>query len=181
MSSVPAPAVPSIRPGVRLGVDVGSVRIGVAASDPEGRLALPVETIPRSPTPSAPTQPPDDARRIGALVAERGAVEVVVGLPVSLRGTSGPAVDAVLDYARRLAAVVRPVPVRVVDERFTTVAADRRLQGVGVRGRVRRQVVDQLAAAVLLQDTLDRERATGRPPGRLITADGDPDGEAGSS
>lgn len=153
----------AVRPGVRIGVDVGTVRIGVAVSDPDGRLAVPAETLPRDASGAG------ELRRLAQLVEERGVVEVVVGLPVSLRGTVGAAARDIAGYARQLATAVHPVPVRLVDERFTTVHADRRLQSAGLAGRQRRAVVDQLAAAILLQDALDAERATGRPPGRLVT------------
>ncbi len=160
-SSVPpgVPGVPAVRAGVRLCVDFGSVRIGVAASDADAGVAVPVETVPRR---------VGDVDRIAELAAERAAVEVVVGLPVSLSGREGPAAQAARAWATTLAARVAPLPVRLVDERLTTAAAHRSLRAAGVGGRTNRAVVDQAAAAVILQDALARERATGQPPGEVV-------------
>lgn len=151
------------RAGVRLGVDVGSVRVGLAASDPSGLLATPVETLARDAAGHA------DQRRIAQEVADRGVVEVVVGLPRSLSGDEGPAALAARAYAGELAALVRPVPVRLVDERLTTVSATRTLHESGLAGRAHRAVVDQAAAVLILQGALDAERASGRAPGELVT------------
>lgn len=148
--------------GVRIGVDVGSVRVGTAVSDPDGLMAAPLETLPRRPGSTA------DVDRLAELVAERAAAEVVVGLPRSLSGAEGPAARAVREYAGLLAARVAPVPVRLVDERMTTVSATRELRAAGVRGRKGRAVVDQAAAAVILQSALDIERGTQRPAGTLV-------------
>jgi putative Holliday junction resolvase len=145
-----------MRPGVRVAVDVGTVRIGVAASDPDGLIASPVVTLPRG---------RGDLERLAAIVSERAAVEVLVGLPRGLSGRDGAAAAAAQEFAARLAGVVAPVPVRLVDERLSTVAAERRLRETGVRGRRRRSVVDQAAAVVILQSALDAERSSGRPPG----------------
>jgi putative Holliday junction resolvase len=147
---------------VRLGVDVGSVRVGLAASDPSGLLASAVATLARDEQGGA------DQRAVAAEAAERGAVEVLVGLPRHLSGREGPAALAARGYAGALARLLAPVPVRLVDERLSTVAAHRQLHGSGVRGRRHRAVVDQVAAVVLLQDALDAERATGRAPGSLV-------------
>ena len=151
-----------VRTGVRLGVDVGAVRVGVAASDPRGLMAAPVETVPRDPAGTA------DLERIAALAAERGAVEVVVGLPRSMSGREGPAARAARSYARALAVHLTPLDVRLVDERLTTVSATRDLRRAGVRERKGRAVVDQAAASIILQSALDIERGTGAPPGTLI-------------
>lgn len=133
-------------PGVVVAVDVGTVRVGVAASDPRRMLASPVETVP------AP-----GLARVAALVAERDAVLVVVGLPTSLSGRAGSA-SAVLarGFAEKLAGLVAPVPVELLDERFTTVTATAALRAAGRRGRAARAVVDQAAAVALLQAFLDR-------------------------
>jgi putative Holliday junction resolvase len=155
------------RPGVRLGIDVGSVRVGVAASDPDAVLAAPVETLRRSDD-RAPAR--EDLRRIAALVVERGAVEVVVGLPLSMNGTRGSAAHEALEYAKAIASAVAPVPVRVVDERLSTVTAHGQLGSVGVRARARREVVDQAAAVIILQSALDAERLSGRAPGEKVSA-----------
>jgi putative Holliday junction resolvase len=149
-----------LRHGVRLGVDPGDARIGVARSDPTGFLATPVETVRRG---------RGDLRRISRLVAEHEAVEVVVGLPRSMSGGEGPAAVKTRAWADTLAAVLAPVPVRLVDERLTTVSAEAMLRDRGVKGRQRRAVVDQAAAVVILQQALDTERATGTPPGEVIT------------
>ncbi len=147
---------------MRLGVDVGSVRVGVAASDPAGLLATPVATLARD------EEGGTDLLDIAALVQEREVVEVVVGLPRSLSGQDGPAARTARAYAGRLAATVLPVPVRLVDERLTTVTAQQSLRRSGVSGRRGRQVVDQVAAVVILQLALDMERSAGRPPGEPV-------------
>ena len=149
-----------MRYGVRLGIDPGDARIGVARSDPTGFLATPVETVRRG---------KGDLRRIARLAAEHEAVEVVVGLPRSLSGGEGPAAVKTRAWADTLAAVLAPVPVRLVDERLTTLSAEAMLRDRGVKGRQRRAVVDQAAAVVILQQALDTERATGTPPGEVIT------------
>ena len=158
------------RTGVRLGVDVGSVRVGVAASDPSGLLATPVRTVPRDPDVEAAL--PGDLAELAALVAEVGALEVVVGLPRTLAGAEGAAAHTVRTYAGRLAEQIAPVPVRLVDERLTTVDAHRNLRESGVDGRKQRAVVDQAAAVLILQAALDAERSSGRPPGELVRTGG---------
>ena len=178
----PTPAGP--RRGVRLGVDVGDVRIGVARCDPDGLVATPVETVARG---------RGDLARLVQLVREEEAIEVVVGLPVSLSGRDGPAAEKVRAFATALAAALSetgtagtagtasttwgtgetgetpgPVPVRLVDERLTTVSAERVLRERGKKGAKRRAVIDQAAAVVILQHAIDRERSTGRPPGQEV-------------
>ncbi len=155
------------RSGVRIGVDVGSVRVGVAASDPSGLLATPVRTLARDTSATAA-----DLAELGRLVAEVEALEVVVGLPRTLAGEEGPAAVEARQYARRLAVLVAPVAVRLVDERLTTVDAHRSLRESGVDGRRQRAVVDQAAAVLILQAALDAERSSGRPPGELVRPDG---------
>jgi putative holliday junction resolvase len=158
------------RHGVRVGVDVGTVRVGVAASDPGALLATPVRTVAR--TAVADAADAADLAEIADLVAELAAVEVVVGLPRTLAGAEGPAARAARTYAGRLAVRVAPVPVRLVDERLTTVDAHRSLRDSGVDGRRQRAVVDQAAAVLILQAALDAERSSGRPPGELVRTDG---------
>ncbi|HEX6916834.1 MAG TPA: Holliday junction resolvase RuvX [Phycicoccus sp.] len=153
--------------GVLVGVDVGSVRVGVAVSDPAGVLATPLVTLDRDPA-GAPAAEDPDLGRLAAIVAEHGAVGVVVGLPRSLSGDEGPAAARARTYASLLAARVAPVPVRLVDERLTTVDAHRALRDSGVAGRRRRAVVDQAAAVLILQSALDAERATGSPAGEPV-------------
>ncbi|MEU6207649.1 Holliday junction resolvase RuvX [Micromonospora musae] len=143
--------------GVRLGVDVGQVRIGVARSDPHGVLATPLLTVARDRT-AAPEATPTDLVELAALVVEHEAVEVVVGLPVDLAGRHGPAAVQVKAYADRLAEVIAPVPVTLTDERMSTVVASRRLAERGVRGKRQRAVVDQAAAVEILQSWLDAQR-----------------------
>ncbi len=154
-----------MRPGVRLGVDVGSVRVGVATCDPSGLVATPVETVRRG---------RDDVTRLVSLVTERDVIEVVVGLPTSLRGAAGPSARAAEEYAGALADRL-PVPVRLVDERFSTVSAQRGLHASGVDTRRGRSVIDQAAAVIILQGALDAERSSGRPPGRLVARTARPD------
>lgn len=149
-----------MRPGVRVGVDVGDVRVGLAQSDPSGMIATPVETVRRG---------EGDLARIKQVVAEAEAVEVVVGLPRSLSGGEGPAARKVREFAMLLAGVVDPVPVRLCDERLSTVTAEAVLRGQGKKGRKRRAVVDQAAAVVILQTALDTERSSGTAPGEVVT------------
>jgi putative Holliday junction resolvase len=155
--------------GALVGVDVGSVRVGVAVSDPDGVLATPVATLSRDP--GADPAPGDtDVEEIAGLVAERRAVGVVVGLPRSLDGTEGPAAGRARTYASVLAARVAPVRVVLVDERLSTVDAHRSLRDSGVAGRRQRAVVDQAAAVLILQSALDVERTTGSPAGEPVGA-----------
>ena len=151
-----------MRSGVRLGIDVGTVRVGVARSDPAGILATPVETVPRD------VAGRSDLTRIAVLVAECDAMEIIVGLPRGLSGREGAAASATRKYAVDIACRVDPVPVRVVDERLSTVTAHRSLRDAGVKGRRHRPVVDQAAAVVILQSALDIERVSGREPGSLV-------------
>lgn len=150
-----------VRPGVRVGVDVGSVRVGVAASDPSGVLASPVSVVRRR-------RDAADVDEVAGVVTEREAVEVVVGLPVGLADREGAAADAARSYAVALAARLAPVPVRLVDERLSTVQAQRGMHAAGHTTRSARRSIDAAAAAVILQSALDVERATGRPPGELV-------------
>jgi len=140
-------------------VDVGDARIGIARSDPSGMIATPVETVGRG---------KGDLGRIAAITTEVQAVEVVVGLPRSLSGGEGPAAARVREFARELAGAVSPVPVRLCDERLSTVTAEAVLRGQGRKGRKRRAVVDQAAAVVILQNALDTERSAGTAPGETL-------------
>jgi putative holliday junction resolvase len=151
-----------MRPGIRLGVDVGSVRVGLAASDPGGILATPVRTLERDLVSGA------DQVVIAAVVLECAALEVVVGLPRSLSGGEGPAAAGARVYASALAAAISPTPVRLVDERLTTIDAHRQLRESGLAGRSQRAVVDQAAAVLILQAALDAERSSGLPAGELV-------------
>ncbi len=148
-----------MRGGVRLGLDPGDARIGVARSDPTGFLATPLETVRRG---------RGDVRRLRTLVAEVEAVEVVVGLPRSLSGGEGPAAIKVREFAAVLARQIDPVPVRLCDERLTTVSAESMLRDRGRTGADRRSVVDMAAAVLILQNAMDTERATGTAPGEIV-------------
>lgn len=152
---------------MRIGVDVGSVRVGVASSDPSGLLATPVRTVRRDQSGQEA-----DISELAGVVAELEAIEVVVGLPRTLAGQEGPAAAEARQYARRLAVRIAPVGVRLVDERLTTVDAHRSLRESGVDGRRQRAVVDQVAAVLILQAALDTERSSGQPPGELVRPDG---------
>jgi len=150
-----------VRAGVRMAVDVGSVRVGVARCDPGGVLASPL-TVVRSGR--------GDLYALAALAASAGAIEVIVGLPTSLSGREGAAAATARRFAADLAGRLAPVPVRLFDERFTTTQAHDALRRGGKDSRARRSTVDAAAAAVLLQAALDAERATGLPPGQLVDA-----------
>jgi putative Holliday junction resolvase len=139
--------------GRRVGIDVGTVRIGVAASDPDGILATPVETVARD------RRSDRHLRRLVRLIAELEAVEVVVGLPRTLADRTGPSARDAIEVADALADRIAPVPVRLADERLTTVTAQRALREAGVRARGQRAVIDQAAAVGILQGWLDQRRA----------------------
>lgn len=140
--------------GRRLGIDVGSVRVGVAISDPAGILATPLLTVTRD------ARSGRDLDQVARLVVEHDIVEVVVGLPRHLSGRSGSSADAASAYATELHRRIQPVPVRLVDERLSTVGATRTLRQGGMPGRRQRAVVDQAAAAFILQGWLDAGRTT---------------------
>jgi putative Holliday junction resolvase len=149
----------AMRRGRRIAVDVGDARIGVASCDPDGLLATPVETVPAG---------RKSVGRLTAIVEEYEAIEVVVGLPRSLSGREGPAAAKVRDYAAQLAARVYPVPVRLVDERMTTVTATAGMRAAGVKSKQGRSRIDQAAAVVILQSALETEKTSGRPPGETV-------------
>jgi putative holliday junction resolvase len=138
--------------GVWFAVDVGTVRVGVARSDPRGVLALPVTTLARDASGNA------DIAELVRLVTEYEAVGVVVGLPRTLAGREGPAARLARDYGALVAARIAPIPVQYLDERLTTVSAQRKLHQGGVRGRAGRAVIDQAAAVELLQHWLELRR-----------------------
>jgi putative Holliday junction resolvase len=144
-----------MRRGVRLGVDPGRSRIGVARSDAEGLLATPLATVPAG---------AGQWGRLAELAAQNEAVEFVVGLPLHLSGEEGPAAHDARAFAGRLAERTG-LPVRLLDERLSTVQASRSLRAAGRSSRTSRAVVDQAAAVVLLQAALDEERSSGAPAG----------------
>ncbi|GLY65681.1 putative pre-16S rRNA nuclease [Amycolatopsis taiwanensis] len=140
-------------PGRRLAVDVGSVRVGVALSDPAPMLASPLVTLSRD------ANGDTDLAQLSHLVTDHEVVEVIVGLPRTLADRYGSAAEVAVDYARRLAERIAPVPVRLADERLTTVSAARTLSQRGVKGRKQRAVVDQAAAMEILQSWLNGRAA----------------------
>lgn len=149
-----------MRPGTRLGIDVGRARVGVARSDFHGILATPVETLARD----------GAVQRIASLATEFEAFEVVVGLPLSLSGGSTASTEDARAFASELDAVL-DVPVRLVDERLSTVSAQSVLRENGRTTRESRSVVDQVAAVIILQNALDFERTAARPAGVLVGPD----------
>jgi putative Holliday junction resolvase len=138
---------------VWLGVDVGTVRVGVARSDRHAILATPLVTLDRDVASNS------DLDQLAALVGELDAVGVVVGLPKTLANREGPSAVMAREYAAALESRVGPVPVTMCDERLTTTTAQRNLNARGLRGKAMRAVVDQAAAVVILQQWLDS-----RPP-----------------
>lgn len=144
---------------VRLGVDVGDVRVGLARSDLDGLLATPVDTLER----------PGAARAVAAVALEEGARVIMVGLPRSLAGHEGPAASKARAFCAELTEALTGLggeaEIRLIDERLTTVTAHQALHSSGRRGRKHRSVVDQVAAVMILQQALDLERSTGRPAG----------------
>ncbi|MCW1250322.1 Holliday junction resolvase RuvX [Acaricomes phytoseiuli] len=168
------------RRGVRLGLDVGSVRVGLAQSDPDALLATPLRTLQR------------DARKgsdLNIVVKEALSQQVhiiYVGLPQTLRGSESASAEAARllaqELAGRLAAAGSTAEVRLVDERFSTTTAHRQLHQAGVPGRAHRKVVDQMAAAGILQHALEIEKSTGSPAGQAVQAKiGTDDGGTGES
>ena len=150
-----------MRPGVRLGIDVGTARIGVARSDLHGMLVTPVETVPRG---------AGDIARIRELVSEIDAVEIIVGLPLALSGRETASTGDAKEFAGRLSTACA-VPVRLVDERLSTVSANSALRASGRNAKNSRSVVDQVAAVIILQHALDFERSADSPPGAVVDPD----------
>lgn len=142
--------------GRRLGVDVGDARIGVAVSDPDGILATPVETVAAG---------PGAIGRLAELAREYEILECVVGLPMGLSGREGPAAVKVRAFCDDLSAAIDPVPIRLFDERMSTITADTMLRHTGRSARGKRSVIDQAAATVILQTALDSDRTRGAAPG----------------
>jgi putative Holliday junction resolvase len=148
-----------VRPGVRVACDVGSVRIGLARSDALGVLAVPLDAV----------RAGDDAlSRVCAVLDEWEAVDVYVGLPRHLSGAEGAAAGSARRWAIALAERTG-VPVRLIDERLSTVQAQRNLQASGRSTRQSRSVIDSASAVIVLQSVLDQEQRTGTPPGEPVT------------
>lgn len=145
-----------MRKGTRIGVDVGSVRVGVSRSDPDGMMAVPVVTLSREEALSGLVE----------VAHEWDPIEIVVGLPLSLSGSDTASTTDARDFAYELAGHVS-CPVRMIDERLSTVQAAQSLRQAGRSSKTSRHIVDQAAAVILLQHTLDAERLQGVPPGFL--------------
>jgi putative Holliday junction resolvase len=163
-------AVPGVYPqGVKLGVDVGTVRVGVAVCDPDGILATPLRTLARN------AKKNTDVRILAALAAELNAVEIFVGLPRTLKGEEHASARMATDYAKLLAGALTgsgsEVPVRLVDERLSTVTAHRNLHEAGMSSKNHRKVVDQVAAAGILQHAIDMQKARGTEVGSRVYAE----------
>lgn len=171
-----------MRSGVRLGIDVGKARIGVARCDLHGMLATPIETVPRAASGN------DDIARILELAEEIDAIELVVGLPLGMSGHRTPSTEDAEGFARSLAAHLHraggwasTVSVRLVDERLSTVSAQGQLRQAGKKSKQSRGIIDQAAAVVILQHALDMERSRGEAPGTLVTQESDQSAESDGS
>jgi putative Holliday junction resolvase len=151
----------SIRPGARLGIDVGTVRIGVARSDSGAILATPLGTVPRA---------EGAINEILCMLYDVEAVEIIVGLPLALSGSRTASTQDAIDFAQQLAAATE-IPVRLVDERLSTVSAQQALHSTGKNSQKSRPIIDQVAATIILQHALDVERSSGNPPGDVIAHD----------
>ena len=147
-----------MRLGRRLGVDVGDVRIGVAQSDPEGLIATPVATLRVNQDPMV---------ELLRLVEASEAIEIVLGLPISLSGIEGEAALKARQFAARIRNEIT-TPIRLVDERLSTVVATHAMRESGVNAKKGRANIDQVAAVVILQSALDAERSSGHPPGEMV-------------
>jgi putative holliday junction resolvase len=154
--------------GIKLGVDVGTVRVGVAICDRDSILATPYKTLDRN------ARKNSDVRVIANMVEELGAVQVIVGLPRTMKGEEHASARMATEYAELLAAELSAralaVPVNLVDERLSSVTAHRNLHEAGMSSRNHRKVVDQVAAAGILQHALDMQKARGADVGRRVTA-----------
>lgn len=134
--------------GVLIGLDLGTKTIGVASSDPDRKIATPVETIARK-------NFTIDARRVLTLAAERSAVGLVLGLPINMDGSEGPRAQSTRAFARNLSKLTE-LPIGLWDERLSTAAVERQLIAADVSRKKRAAVIDQHAAAFILQGALDR-------------------------
>ncbi|MEY4262791.1 MAG: hypothetical protein RLY88_499 [Actinomycetota bacterium] len=150
-----------MRSGRRLAVDVGKVRIGVAASDFHAILASGLETVPRG----ADLEP--SLSRIVELITEVEPIEIYVGLPVSMSGNHSASTEDAIDFARQLSSLVS-LEVRFIDERMTTVTAANALKLSGRDSKSGRQIIDQIAATVILEQAMEQEKSTGKQPGKAM-------------
>ena len=147
-----------------LGLDLGDARIGVAVSDQDRTVALPVGTV-------TVGRPPGELHAIATMVSEQDVTLVVVGEPLSMDGSRGARAEQAAAFAEALRAVLS-VPVVLHDERLSTVEGERRLREAGIHGRAGRAVIDAMAAQVILQAWLDLRRGSARPGGYPPSADG---------
>ncbi|MGQ7785930.1 Holliday junction resolvase RuvX [Nesterenkonia sp. K-15-9-6] len=156
------------RPGVRLAVDVGDARVGLAASDPDALVATPVMTLRRD------HRRRSDIRMLVKIARDRDARVIYVGLPLSLSGGETASTQKARDYAaalvRRLDQAELPIPVHLIDERLSTVSAAEKMRASGVEARHQRDRIDQAAAVEILTQALDIRRAQGREPGEAVIA-----------
>lgn len=148
-----------MREGVRLGIDVGTVRIGIARSDKDGLLATPYETLERT---------SDYLHRLSTILEEISVFEIVIGLPLSLSGEHTASTNDAIEVSRAIASVTE-IPVRLIDERLTTVSAHSAMKAVGKNQKKSRPVIDQVAAVLILQQALDSERSTGQLAGKALS------------
>ncbi len=163
------PAAAVVYPqGIKLGVDVGTVRVGVAICDRDAILATPYKTLDRN------AKKNSDVRVIASLVQELGAVQVIVGLPRTMKGEEHASARMATEYAELLVAELAgrglDVPVNLVDERLSSVTAHRNLHEAGMSSRNHRKVVDQVAAAGILQHAIDMQKARGTDVGSRVSA-----------
>jgi putative Holliday junction resolvase len=148
-----------MRPGTRFALDLGEARIGVAKSDASGILASPFGVYKTADDWLAP---------LAKALTEWEAIELLIGLPTDLAGKNGIAAQNILKRVSEIQAAISDIPIRLVDERFTTVSARRNLQAAGYNSRSDKSLIDAAAATVLLQAALDAERATGEPGGEMF-------------
>ena len=138
--------------GVRLAVDFGTVRVGVAKSDPAGKIALPLTTI---------TGDEPAVEKLAQLTTDEAAQVVYVGLPLNLKGQVTQSAKQALNFAEELSKSIAPIPVLMIDERFTSSTATKQLQEAGLTSRQSRGLVDQVSALGLLEQALQIEARTG--------------------
>ena len=150
-----------VRPGVRLAVDLGKVRVGIAKSDSEGIMANPVTTAARG---------KNDLGVLFRLIRELNPIEIYVGYPLNMDGSAGTMARSISKWAAKLANKVAPIPVRLIDERLSSVTAHRQLYEAGRKEIAHRAVVDQVAAVNILESALATERTSGKVPGQLVAS-----------
>lgn len=169
MAEQPQSQTPTARAGVRLGVDVGEARVGLAASDPDALIATPVMTLRRDHNRSS------DLAMLIKIIRDRHARAVYVGLPLSLSGAETASTEKARAYARELVQMLEAAEltagVYLVDERLSTVSASEKMRASGVGTRDQRDRIDQAAAVEILSHALDLRHAWGREPGAAVSAD----------